>query len=73
MSHDQDATLDRALAALPQRDLGPLEARALLAAAEQRLRGKAEITRWMRAEPVTITALALAHLCWALARVYLTH
>ncbi len=66
-----DDSLERALAALPRRDVAPMDARAMFTAAEARLRAKVPVTLWMRAEPVTITALALAHLCWALARVYL--
>jgi hypothetical protein len=66
---DDDA-IDRALAALPQRDLAPTETRAIFTTAEARLRAKAPVTRWMRAEPAMITVLAFAHLCWAVVRVY---
>ena len=68
--NQQDDAFDRALSGLPRRDLAPMEARTLLTAAEARLQAKASVTRWMRAEPVTITVLAFAHLCWAVARVY---
>lgn len=72
MKHEDDARLERALAALPQRDLAPPVARAVLAAAEMRLAGSAKPTCWMRVEPATIIALAFTHLCWALLRVYLS-
>jgi hypothetical protein len=68
-----DDLLDDALAALPKPDLTPHQARAMLNTAEARLRAKTPVTRWMRAEPATITLLAFAHLCWAVARVYWVH
>lgn len=71
-THDDDA-LTKALAALPRHDVTAMEARAMFTAAELHLRAKVPVTRWMRAEPLTMTLLAIAHLCWALARVYGSH
>jgi len=75
MRHDSDPTLDsqvddalsRELEALPQVDLAPLAARALLVRAQRRLTRAEKKPSWLEKHETTLlVALSATHLVWGL-------
>ena len=74
MSHANDTPqateLDAALARLSRVDLEPLEARTLRVACERRLSGTVHPSPGARYEPAFLVGLSVAHLVWAVARVF---
>ena len=67
---DEEQQITRALRELPQLDLSPLAARALLVAAQRRFARREEQPSWLQRQETTfLIALSAAHLAWALAHV----
>jgi hypothetical protein len=63
--------LDDALARLTTLDLSPLQARAIGIAAERRLAAAPRATGVARLEVPVLVLLSVAHLMWAIGRVFL--
>lgn len=67
---NDDPSLDRALAALPNAAPDPLWSRATRVAAERRLQSPQRISVAMRYEPFLLIALSAMQLAWATLRVF---